>query len=64
MPKELKVVQRALSSVGARNQGHMTGAELKLAAERMTSEIEARAKRRERGALTAEDEIMEITEWV
>ena len=64
MAKELRVVRKKLVDNDAKMTLRMTSAQLSIAAEKMSREIEARAALRERGELNPEDDILEITEWI
>lgn len=64
MAKELRIVRKKLVDNDAKPTLRMTSAQLSIAAEKMSREIEARAALRERGKLPPEDDILEITEWI
>lgn len=64
MKNDLKVTQKKLGEGAVKNSPRMTPAQLKLAAERMSKAIEERAARRAKGELKADDDTLEITEWL
>ena len=63
MNKPLKIIQRAGPQVSKRRSAATTDAQLRLEAARMTKEIEEKARRRERGELTPQEDVEVIIEW-
>ncbi len=64
MTKKLKVVYKKLINKEAKFASRMSSAQLSLAAERMSQEIEERAALRARGELKPDDDVLEVTEWI
>ena len=64
MSKQLKIIQKSTTQSANRRSAKMTDSELRLAAARMTKEIEEKAQRRARGELTPEDDVEVIVEWL